>query len=140
MFRLTRTESVAVLVTTHYMSEAEHCDHLVLMHAGRVISDASPERLKLEVEAEAGRLLEISADRPLIALQALRRAGLAGASLFGTKIHLLARDVQAAEDAVRRSFADQGIGLLETAARPLSMEDVFVYRVLAQGEQERRPE
>jgi ABC-2 type transport system ATP-binding protein len=44
LFHLSRREGVAILVTTHYMSEAEHCDHLALMYAGRVVADASPER------------------------------------------------------------------------------------------------
>jgi ABC-type multidrug transport system ATPase subunit len=43
LFHLSRREGVAILVTTHYMSEAEHCDHLALMYAGRVVADASPE-------------------------------------------------------------------------------------------------
>ena len=42
LVRLARSDGVAILVTTHYMSEAEHCDHLALMYAGRMIADASP--------------------------------------------------------------------------------------------------
>ncbi len=138
LFHLARTESVAILVTTHYMSEAEHCDHLVLMHAGRVISDASPERLKEEVEREAGQLLEVSTDQPLPVLQVLRRAGLSGAALFGSKIRLLTKEIETAENTVRRSLAAQDIRLLGMSIRPLSMEDVFVYRVLAQGKREKQ--
>lgn len=138
LFHMARAESVAILVTTHYMSEAEHCDHLVLMHAGRVISDASPERLKEEVEHEAGRLLEIAADQPLRALQAIRQAGLSNASLFGNKIHLLSKDIDAAKEIVQCSLATENLRLAGMAIRPLSMEDVFVYQVLAQSGRERQ--
>jgi ABC-2 type transport system ATP-binding protein len=60
LFRLSREDGVAILVTTHYMGEAEHCDHLALMFAGRVVADASPAVMKAEVEAEAGHLFEIT--------------------------------------------------------------------------------
>jgi ABC-2 type transport system ATP-binding protein len=43
---LARDEGVAILLTTHHMAEAEHCDRLVLMHEGRVVADASPAVLK----------------------------------------------------------------------------------------------
>ncbi|WP_114973416.1 ATP-binding cassette domain-containing protein [Rhodoferax ferrireducens] len=53
LVHLARVEQVAILITTHYMSEAEHCDHLVLMHAGRVIADDSPAALKAALQREA---------------------------------------------------------------------------------------
>jgi ABC-2 type transport system ATP-binding protein len=53
LVHLARVEQVAILITTHYMSEAEHCDHLVLMHAGRVIADDSPAALKAALQQEA---------------------------------------------------------------------------------------
>jgi ABC-2 type transport system ATP-binding protein len=53
LVHLARVEQVAILITTHYMSEAEHCDHLVLMHAGRVIADDSPAALKAVLQKEA---------------------------------------------------------------------------------------
>lgn len=53
LVHLARVEQVAILITTHYMSEAEHCDHLALMHAGRVIADASPAALKAALQKEA---------------------------------------------------------------------------------------
>ncbi|MDO9195737.1 ATP-binding cassette domain-containing protein, partial [Rhodoferax sp.] len=53
LVHLARVEQVAILITTHYMSEAEHCDHLVLMHAGRVIADDSPAALKAALQKEA---------------------------------------------------------------------------------------
>ncbi|MDE3050337.1 MAG: ABC transporter ATP-binding protein, partial [Nitrospirota bacterium] len=37
--RLAREEGVAILITTHYMSEAEHCDNLALMYAGRIVAE-----------------------------------------------------------------------------------------------------
>jgi hypothetical protein len=91
LFRLSREEGVAILVTTHYMSEAEHCDRVALMFAGRIVADAPPSDLKRQVEEEAGRVLEVDTDRPVLALDRLSRAGFEGAALFGRRIHLFSK-------------------------------------------------
>jgi ABC-2 type transport system ATP-binding protein len=137
LFRLSRHESVAILITTHYMSEAEHCDRLALMHAGRIVADASPGEMKRQLEAEAGQLLEVSTDQPPEALELLRKAGLEGAALHGRHIHLLAPDRQATELRIREALRGNNVRLLGVAEQAVSMEDVFVYRVLALEKSER---
>lgn len=130
LFQLSREENVTILITTHYMSEAEHCDRLALMHAGRIVTDGSPAEMKDQVEADAGRLLELRATQPLLALELLEKAGFVGVSLFGRRIHLLSPDPQAAEDRIRSLLAERDIGVLDIAEMAPSLEDVFVYRVL----------
>ena len=131
LFHLSRREGVAILVTTHYMSEAEHCDHLALMYAGRVVADASPEAMKAEVSAESGQLLELRVDRPVPAQAALRAAGFASATLHGRAVHLLSRDAAADLARLPGKLAEAGITVQSAALRPLSMEDVFVQRITA---------
>lgn len=131
LVRLSRQENVAILVTTHYMSEAEHCDHLVLMYAGRVVEDATPVAMKQKLQAEAGQLLEIHTDRPLIALDRMENSGFAGAALFGKRIHLFARNPETAEARIRALLTTEGVEIFAINERPPTMEDVFVYRVLA---------
>ena len=139
LVNLARTEQVAILITTHYMSEAEHCDHLVLMHAGRVIADDSPAALKAALQREAGQVLDIAAEPVLAALEALEQAGFSDTALFGKRIHLLAHDVVAVETRIRAVFAERAIALLELAPRASTLEDVFVYRILQQERQEKAP-
>jgi ABC-2 type transport system ATP-binding protein len=131
LFRLSRVERVAILVTTHYMSEAEHCDHLALMYSGRIVADASPGEMKRSLEEEAGQLLEVSADAPVEAMESLQKAGFEAAILHGRQIRLLAPDRMQTERAIRETLGASGIGLLSITAQPLTMEDVFVYRILA---------
>ncbi len=130
-YRLARQEGVAVLVTTHYMSEAEHCDHLALMFAGRVVADATPAAMKADVEREAGSLVQIGTDRPLDALQSLQQNGYREAALHGKYIHVLTRDAAEAKGRISALFSKEGIGITGFEPKPLSMEDVFVYRVLS---------
>jgi ABC-2 type transport system ATP-binding protein len=121
------------------MSEAEHCDRLALMHAGRIIADASPESMKQALHKDAGELLEVTVDRPLVALGLLEQAGYEGVALFGKHIHLLARDPQTATQRIQSLFASHDLQLLKLKPHTSTLEDVFVYRIMAQEKQEHRP-
>ncbi|MGR7994428.1 ribosome-associated ATPase/putative transporter RbbA [Xanthobacter sp. ZOL 2024] len=44
--RLSRQEGVTIFVSTHFMGEAERCDRISFMHAGRVIATGAPDALK----------------------------------------------------------------------------------------------
>lgn len=135
--RLAREEGVAILVTTHYLTEAEHCDHLALMYAGRIVAEGSPSDMKSQVEHEAGRLLEVETDVPGKALRRLIGAGFSGAALYGTKIHLLSLNPLEDEERLRGALASDGLRVKAVGERPLSLEDVFVHRVMTLEQQER---
>ncbi len=137
LLRLAREEGVAILITTHDMGEAEHCDHLALMYAGRIVAEGAPADLKRQVEREAGYLLEVVTDRPEVSLARLQRAGFAGAALFGTKLHWLSPDPARDEASIRAILSAEGIRIDRMGVRPLTLEDVFVYRVMALERQER---
>lgn len=138
LVRLSRDEGVAVLITTHYMSEAEHCDHLALMYAGRVVAEGSPETMKRDVEKEAGRRFDVVVDQPTKAVVELQRAGFTGVALYGTRIHLFCRDPIRDKDCACRALESSGVNIKSVALRPLSLEDVFVYKVMALEQQERQ--
>ena len=129
--RLAREGGVAILITTHYMSEAEHCDNLALMYAGRIVAEGSPEDMKCQVEEVAGRLFEVVVDQPRRALVHLQQTGFHGAALFGTKLHLFCRDPLRDKASACQALEGSGVRVTSVNERPLSLEDVFVYRVMA---------
>ncbi len=129
--RLAREEGVAILITTHYLSEAEHCDRLALMYAGRIVAEGTPADLKTQVEREVGQLLEIAVDKPGVALAQMTAAGFTGAALFGTKIHVLSHDPARDEAHLREVLARVGMTVMAVRPRMLTLEDVFVSRVMA---------
>ncbi|GGX32791.1 ATP-binding cassette domain-containing protein [Undibacterium squillarum] len=137
LFRLSREEKVTILVTTHYMSEAEHCDHIALMYAGRVVADASPEQLKQNVQSEAGQLLRISGADSARLAEVLQREGFASAAVFGPHVHVFVENASEAENIIR-SKCDPG-ELIRISTQKLSMEDVFVHIVSQLEKQSQTP-
>lgn len=137
LLRLAREEGVAILITTHYMGEAEHCDELALMFAGRIVSAGSPREMKQAVEQQIGRLIELVTDRPTDALAALAKAGVPNASLFGARVHVLSLQPDQAVPRMRDILAVHRIELRAVTFPPLSLEDVFVQRIMALEQQGR---
>ena len=136
--RLAREEGVAILITTHHMSEAEHCDTLALMYAGRIVVEGSPVDMKSQVEEAAGRLFEVVTDQPGKALAYVQQAGFHGAALFGTKLHFFCHDLVRDKECACRALEESGLNVISVSERPLSLEDVFVYRVMALEQAEGR--
>ncbi|MBV1775362.1 ATP-binding cassette domain-containing protein [Burkholderiaceae bacterium DAT-1] len=125
LFRLAREDQVAVLVTTHYMSEAERCDDLALMFAGKVVASGSPAKLKSELIARRGALMSFDCSDPRKALSLLRDSDL-DIALHGRKLHLFAPDPEAVRVDVTALLSGAGMAVERWEARPVSMEDVFV--------------
>lgn len=59
IFNLSRQKGVTVIVSTHYMDEAENCDRLCLMHHGRLITIGTPEEIKKGSEKISGSLIQL---------------------------------------------------------------------------------
>ena len=112
---------VAVLVSTHYMDEAERCQRLAIMDAGRIAALGTPRELRLAVP---GHLVEASVADPVAALALARQApGVAQATLLGTRLHLLLRGPD--PEPVRAFLATRGHPVAGLQAVAPGMEDVF---------------
>jgi ABC-2 type transport system ATP-binding protein len=122
-----------VLVTTHYLDEAEYCGTVTLMHAGRIVARGSPAGLK--AERFPGAMLEIDCDDPGKAIKALSAdSRVEEASLFGSRLHAaLAPGLGGeGEEFVRAALASKGISARSVERIPPSLEDVFI-RVIAES-------
>ncbi len=135
LVRLARQWQVAILVTTHYMGEAEHCDHLGLMHEGALIARGSPAELRQELEARAGAPLLVETDDPVRALTALQEAGYSDAVLQGRSARLLSRDHQHDEQRIRRELESAGADVVQVRSGSVTVQDVFVHHVTAPHEE-----
>ncbi len=113
---------VTVFVTTHYMDEAEHCDRIALIDAGKLIQVGTPEELK----SNCKRILEIECSDWLKAFEILREnEELVGeASLFGTRIHIM--PIEGGERRIEGLMSQSDCKLLSKRDVTPSLEDVFV--------------
>jgi ABC-2 type transport system ATP-binding protein len=119
-----------IFVTTHYMDEAEHCQELAFIHAGKIVAHGSPTVIKQSLMR--GQVLELSPDNPPEAMRLLKLARAAGhlivddVALYGAQVHIIAPDVQDISDTVRRVLEAGGLqpGQMDVIAP--SLEDVFL--------------
>ncbi len=120
-----------VLVSTHYMEEAEYCHRLALMHRGRLIALDRPDRLRRDLHQP---VLEVRADDPARAVEALRGApGVIEAAMFGRAVHVMVADEAAGLADVSRRLAAAGRPVTAVRAIAPSLEDAFVALVRRQG-------
>jgi ABC-2 type transport system ATP-binding protein len=122
---LRSTGDVTVLLTTHYLDEAEQlCDRIAVMHAGRVAALGTPAELRAALGAE---ILELRVDGDAeAALDVLNARGIANADSFtvGSTITIPLQD-RSADDAIAAVRA-AGIPTVATTARPPSLDDVYL--------------
>jgi ABC-2 type transport system ATP-binding protein len=115
---------VTVLVSTHYMEEAEYCHRLALINRGRLVAIDTPTGLKSRM---SGALLLVTIPDAARAMEALRaRPGITEAAMFGRSLHVAVEEVDSGTRAVLAGLREAGIQ--PTSVEPVepSLEDVFV--------------
>ena len=120
---LART-GTTVLVTTHYLDEAEHCHRVAIIHAGRMAALGTVPELK---QVFAGRpILELRGPQPVDAMRRLdAMPEVEKTSVFGTAVHAVLRSPNTPPDAISARFHDAGIPVTCAVVEP-SLEDVFL--------------
>jgi ABC-2 type transport system ATP-binding protein len=127
------SEGITLIVTTHYLDEAERCDRIALMHAGRLVAHGSVAQLK---EVFAGRvLLEVACARPLDAQAALENVpGILEASVFGTKLHVVVAEEGHGKALVESALSAGTFTPISIERIVPSLEDVFIHCIEAEEE------
>ena len=115
---------VTVLVTTHYLDEAEHCHRIAIIQAGKLAILGTVGELK---GIFAGRpILEVRAPRPVEAMRRLEEMPeVEKTSIFGTAVHAVLRSAGTSPDAIAARLQAAGIPARCSAVEP-SLEDVFL--------------
>jgi ABC-2 type transport system ATP-binding protein len=114
----------AILVTTHYLEEAEQCNRLGFMVAGELVAEGTPSGIKA---GQPGRLFEVHVDAPQLALDRLKAAlDRWRVSLFGDRLHVIVDRDDDAEQALRGLLRREGIGVRTIRESRFSLEDVFI--------------
>ncbi|KAB8141065.1 ABC transporter ATP-binding protein [Chloroflexia bacterium SDU3-3] len=127
-------DGVTVLVTTHYMEEAELCQRIGLISQGRLVALDSPAALKRQMR---GQVLEITPADPERGMRLLREAQRDGripleeVALYGAQIHAITPDAAAAQASIRQLLESQGIAVRGLVPIAPTLEDVFISSVRA---------
>jgi ABC-2 type transport system ATP-binding protein len=116
---------VAVLVTTHYLEEAEQCNRLGFMVAGELVAQGSPSGVKA---AQKGQLLEFITDAPQRASMLLKaKMDRWRVSLFGDRLHVVVDGPPESElPRVKALLTSEGIAVQDAHPEVFSLEDVFI--------------
>jgi ABC-2 type transport system ATP-binding protein len=116
---------MGILVTTHYLEEAEQCNRLGLMVAGELVAQGTPTDLKAQ---QRGQVIELVTDAPQRANNFLKSQMESWrVSLFGDRLHVVTDDDK--ENAIKQVIellARENIQVARAEIVPYSLEDVFI--------------
>ncbi len=121
-------QGITILVTTHFLDEAEYCHDIVLINAGEIVAHGSPRHLKTDYLPY--HILELVTDQPLVAFSLLQgQPFVIELSMFGLNLHVGVADVDAAASQLRQLMAANNL-LVERLETILpSLEDVFIHLI-----------
>jgi ABC-2 type transport system ATP-binding protein len=116
---------VAVLVTTHYLDEAEHCHRIAIIQAGRLAAHGTTDELKAIFASRP--ILEIRAPDAVRAMRTLdAMPEVEKTSIFGTAVHAVLRPGAPDAASIASRLEAEGITVLSCSIVQPSLEDVFL--------------
>ena len=114
-----------VLVTTHYLDEAERCDRVAIMHAGKLAALGPITELKATFANRP--IIEVRGPDPVALMAWLDESpAVEKTSLFGTAVHAVLRSSSTSIDAITGGLKSAGHGVTSAASVVPSLEDVFL--------------
>ncbi|MEE9289312.1 MAG: ABC transporter ATP-binding protein [Bacteroidota bacterium] len=120
-----------IFVTTHYLDEAEYCNTIGLIYAGRLISQGSPRKLKEQLSEY--QIFEIRGTRIVEGMEILQdQPWVAETSIFGTAMHISVSGIRDAERRIRRTLSSQDIDVHSVQTISPSLEDVFLHLIASE--------
>ena len=129
------SRGTTILVSTHYMDEAERCHRLAILANGRVVAEGEPERLMNDLPLQVIEVQARDIDAARGELHSLHEVR--SLAQLGMRLHVLVdRSLTDATDRVKQTLSKAGIEA-EVQATQANLEDVFVAATLPSGEQRR---
>jgi ABC-2 type transport system ATP-binding protein len=127
-------QGTTLLVSTHYMDEAERCTRLAILDRGRIVADGTPQQLMAGLP---GRTWLVATDEPRRAQQALRDLpGVVALAQIGTSLRVLGQVESDLEESLTARLYTAGLAGTVHSTAP-NLEDVFVAATAKPQEQPR---
>ncbi len=119
-------EGTTILVTTHYLEEAEYCNNIILINAGKLIAEGTSKVLKTEYIKNP--IFEIECDRVVDALELMEKQEFVSeTSIFGNQIHLIVNNKFESKEQVISVLNKNGINVKRIDQIVPTLEDVFIH-------------
>jgi len=125
IYQLARELGKTVLVSTHYMDEAERCDRLILMDQGRLVALDSPDNLEHRAAGSFGQLLIITTPEPQ-KTYALVKNMVSRAGMYGQEVHVRSMTPEKHMVLLPKALAEAGLTDCTITPSHLSMEETFM--------------
>jgi ABC-2 type transport system ATP-binding protein len=121
------SEGTTILVTTHYLEEAEFCNNIILINAGRLIAEGTSKELKTNYIKDA--ILEIECDKPVDAMEILQKSDfIDDTSIFGNYLHVSVNKNYTGEKQIRDLLTiSKSIKVIRVDKIVPTLEDVFIH-------------
>ncbi|MFB2893182.1 ATP-binding cassette domain-containing protein [Aerosakkonemataceae cyanobacterium BLCC-F50] len=117
-------QGTAILVTTHYLEEAEQCNRMGFMVAGEVVTQGSPSEIKAE---QPGELIELVTNNTQAASDLLKtQLESWRVSIFGDRLHIVLDRPKTELPEIRSFLQNSEINVQSVRTIPFSLEDAFI--------------
>jgi ABC-2 type transport system ATP-binding protein len=119
-------QGVTILVTTHFLEEAEYCNNIIFINAGRIIATGSPKELKMKYLTHP--ILEVECANVVEALTVIEGKPWAlETSVFGNNLHIAVSNEDTARIKIKEIASEKGLIIRRMNRITPSLEDVFIY-------------
>jgi ABC-2 type transport system ATP-binding protein len=117
-------EGTTILVSTPYMDEADRCSLVGLMHAGKLITCATPKHIRAQIE---GELIEIRTDDWQAAHELIETLpGVLEVQTYGESLHILVDSAADRLPEITSAIEENGFNCLDARPAPARMEEAFI--------------
>jgi ABC-2 type transport system ATP-binding protein len=125
--RLARDERMTILLTTHYLEEADRlASQLAIVDRGRIVVQGTPDELKSELEGDTIQVELVDSQHAAARLALAGVSGVGDAALDGRTLHARARDGGAAIPAVLAALDAHGVKAASVRLARPSLDDVYL--------------
>ncbi len=127
LINLLSAQGTTVFVTTHYLEEAEYCNNIILIDAGKLIAEGNPKQLKTKYITDP--IFEINCTNPIESMDLLsKNKNVLEVSLFGNSLHVLVKDSSDAKEKLIEYI--KPVSEIKSIDKIVpTLEDVFIHLV-----------
>jgi ABC-2 type transport system ATP-binding protein len=125
--RLRREQNLAVLLTTHYLEEADQlCDRLAIIDHGQIVVEGTPSALKAEIRGDAVTL-EVDTETAVVAAAIKPLAGVLDVIPNGTSVIARVEQGATAIPSLVTALEQRGVGVQSVSLSRPSLDDVYLH-------------